>query len=74
MFGLGITEIIIIVIVLGIVFFGSKKITGLAKSAGRFTGEFKKGKMEMENEIKNVKEEFKNSEMQAEERVEEEKE
>ena len=65
MFGLGVTEIVIIVIVLGIVFFGGKKITGLAKSAGRFTGEFKKGKVEIENELKNVKEEFKNSEMQA---------
>ena len=74
MFGLGIPEIIIIAIVLGILFFGSKKITGLAKSVGRFSGEFKKGKMEMESELKNVKEEFRNSEIQAREEVESSKE
>jgi sec-independent protein translocase protein TatA len=62
MFGLGITEIIIIVIVLGIVFFGSQKITDLAKTAGRFSGEFKKSKFEIEDELKKVKETFKESE------------
>lgn len=62
MFGLGITEIIIIIIVLGILFFGSKKITDLAKTAGRFSGEFKKSKLEIEEELKKVKETFKESE------------
>ncbi len=55
MFGLGITEILIILVVFAIIFFGGKKITDLAKSAGRFTGEFKKGRMEAEDELKNIK-------------------
>jgi TatA/E family protein of Tat protein translocase len=62
MFGLGMPEIVIIVIVLGIIFFGSNKITELAKSAGRFSGEFKKGKAEMEGELNKIKEEFKGEE------------
>jgi sec-independent protein translocase protein TatA len=65
MFGLGLTEIIIIAIVLGVLFFGSNKVTELAKSAGRFSGEFKKSKTEIENELKNVKKEFKDSEEKA---------
>lgn len=62
MFGLGITEIIIIAVILGILFFGSEKITNLAKTAGRFSGEFKKSKFEIEDELKKVKETFKESE------------
>jgi sec-independent protein translocase protein TatA len=62
MFGLGITEIIIIAIVLGIIFFGNQKVTDLAKTAGRFSGEFKKNKIEIEEELKKVKETFKESE------------
>jgi sec-independent protein translocase protein TatA len=57
MFGLGATEIVIIVVVLVIVFFGGKKLAGLAKSAGRVGGEFKKGKMEVEQEIAEMKKE-----------------
>lgn len=57
MFGLGITEIIIIIVVLGVLFFGGKKMTEFAKSMGRFTGEFKKGKMEMDEELKKAKDE-----------------
>ncbi|MFC1734073.1 twin-arginine translocase TatA/TatE family subunit [candidate division KSB1 bacterium] len=56
MFGLGITEVIIIVLAIGILLFGSKKIIELARSMGRFTGEFKKGKREIEAEIKNAEE------------------
>ena len=56
MLGLGLPEIVIIVVVLGIIFFGGKKLSELARSAGRFTGEFKKGKMEMENELREAKE------------------
>lgn len=55
-------EIVIIVVVLGIIFFGSNKITDLAKSAGRFSGEYKKGKAEMEGELNKIKENFKNEE------------
>ena len=54
MFGLGIPEIIIILLAIGILLFGSKKIVELARSMGRFTGEFKKGKHDIESEIKNA--------------------
>ncbi len=52
MFGLGIPEIIIILLAIGILLFGSKKIIELARSMGRFTGEFKKGKSDIEAEMK----------------------
>ncbi len=54
MFGLGIPEIIIILLAIGILLFGSKKIIELARSMGRFTGEFKKGKRDIESEIKSA--------------------
>lgn len=63
MFGLGMPEIVIIVVVLGIIFFGSSKITDIAKSAGRFSGEYKKGKAEMEEELKKIKDDFKSEEV-----------
>lgn len=52
MFGLGLSEIVIILVVVIVLFFGGKKITELARGMGRFTGEFKKGKMEIEKELK----------------------
>lgn len=52
MFGLGIPEIGIIVVGIVIFFFGGEKISEMARGLGRFTGEFKKGKEEMEKEIK----------------------
>ena len=51
MFGLGITEIIIIAVAIGVFFFGGKKLAEWAKNLGRFTGEFKKGKKEVEKEL-----------------------
>ena len=48
MFGLGLPEIVLIVLVVGILFFGSKKITDFARSIGHASGEFKKGKKEIE--------------------------
>lgn len=52
MFGLGVPEIAVIVIVIIIFFTGGEKISEIARGLGRFTGEFKKGKEEMEKEIK----------------------
>ncbi len=54
---LGATEIIIIVILAGILLFGGKKISDVARSLGKFTTEFKKGKMEAEEELKELKKE-----------------
>ena len=51
MFGLGLPEIVIILLVFGLLFFGSGKISGWAKSLGRFSGEYKKGKKEIEKEL-----------------------
>ena len=57
MFGLGITEITIIVIALAVFFFGGKKVAEWARDLGRFTGEFKKGRREIEKELKEAKKE-----------------
>ncbi|OGG58199.1 hypothetical protein A2765_03165 [Candidatus Kaiserbacteria bacterium RIFCSPHIGHO2_01_FULL_56_24] len=60
MFGLGIPEIILIALGVGILFFGSKKIIEFARSFGRLSGEFKKGKADVERELKAGEEETKN--------------
>ena len=59
MFGLGINEIVIIGIVFLVLFYGAGKMTDIAKSVGRFTGEYKKGKMEVEKEIEKAKKDLK---------------
>lgn len=59
MFGIGIPELIIIALAFGILFFGSQKMTEFARSLGRFTGEFKKGKQAVERELKAGEEEDK---------------
>jgi len=43
---------LIIAVVAGILFYGSSKIPQLAHSLGRSVGEFKKGKLESERELK----------------------
>ncbi len=57
MFGIGIPELIIIALAFGILFYGSDKVTDFARSMGRFTGEFKKGKQAVEREIRAGEEE-----------------
>ena len=52
MFGLGLPEIVIILVAVVILFFGGKKMSELARGVGRFSGEFKKGKMDIERELK----------------------
>ncbi len=54
---LGIGEILIILIVVVVVLFGGKKIVELARGMGKFTGEFQKGKMEIEEELEKIKKE-----------------
>ncbi len=58
MFGLGFPEIVIILVVVVVFFFGGEKISELARGLGRFTGEFKKGKDEMEEEIKKAEKDW----------------
>ena len=59
MFGLGLPEIAIIALIVVVFFFGGEKLSELARGIGRFTGEFKKGKTEVESELKKAKDEFK---------------
>jgi len=62
MFGLGFPELAIILVVIVVFFFGGEKISDIARGLGRFTGEFQKGKAEMEQEIEKAKEELRKSE------------
>ncbi len=55
MFGLGLPEIIILLLVFVMLFFGNGKIIDLARSLGRFTGEFKKGRVEIEKELREAR-------------------
>jgi sec-independent protein translocase protein TatA len=52
---LGGPELLIIVFVVIILLFGAKKLPELAKSMGRAKGEFERGKMEIEREIREEK-------------------
>jgi sec-independent protein translocase protein TatA len=55
---LGSTEIIVLVVVIGVLIFGAKKIPELAKTFGKAKGEFEKGKIEADKDLKNFKEEI----------------
>jgi sec-independent protein translocase protein TatA len=61
MFDIGMPELVIIVIAFALLFFGSKKISDFARGLGRVSGEFKKGKKDIEREIKNSEDEVTNS-------------
>lgn len=43
---------LIIAVVAGVLLYGSTKIPQLARNLGRSTGEFKRGRLEVESEIK----------------------
>jgi sec-independent protein translocase protein TatA len=51
----GFQEILIILILAGIFIFGAKKIPELARTLGKAKGEFEKGKIEGEKELKDFK-------------------
>jgi len=48
-------NLIIAAIVIGVVIFGAKKIPELARTFGKARGEFEKGKIESEKELKEFK-------------------
>ena len=52
---LGSTEIIVLVVVIGVLIFGAKKIPELAKTVGKAKGEFEKGKIDESPKDKEVK-------------------
>jgi sec-independent protein translocase protein TatA len=55
------TEIIIVVVVIGVLIFGAKKIPELAKTFGKAKGEFEKGRIEGEKELDEFKGKIDNS-------------
>jgi len=50
--GLGIPEVVIIIVAVAVLLFGGKKVVELARGMGRASGEFKKAKMDVERELK----------------------
>ena len=52
----GTTEIIVIVVAAGLLLFGAKKIPELAKTFGKAKGEYKKGEIEADEELKKFNE------------------
>ncbi len=58
---LGTTEIIVLIVVIGVLIFGAKKIPELAKTFGKAKGEFEKGKIEADKDLKEFKEEINSS-------------
>ena len=54
MFGIELPELLIIALAAGLLF-GGEKIGTFAHSLGRFTGEFNKGKAEMEREMRELR-------------------
>ncbi|MDE1769554.1 Sec-independent protein translocase subunit TatA/TatB [Candidatus Nitrosotalea bavarica] len=48
-------NVIIAVVIIGVLIFGAKKIPELARTFGKAKGEFEKGKIESEKELKEFK-------------------
>jgi len=48
-------NVIIAVVIIGVLIFGAKKIPELARTFGKAKGEFEKGKIEAEKELKDFK-------------------
>ncbi|MGI0066426.1 MAG: Sec-independent protein translocase subunit TatA/TatB [Nitrosotalea sp.] len=48
-------NVIIAVVIVGVLIFGAKKIPELARTFGKAKGEFEKGKLESEKELKDFK-------------------
>ena len=48
-------NVIIAVVIIGVLIFGAKKIPELARTFGKAKGEFEKGKLESEKELKEFK-------------------
>ena len=49
-------EWVCIIVIVGVLLFGAKKIPELARTLGKSKGEFEKGKMEGDKELKDLKE------------------
>jgi sec-independent protein translocase protein TatA len=47
--------IIIVAVIIGLIVFGAKKIPELARTFGKAKGEFEKGKIEADKELKDFK-------------------
>ena len=54
-------NVIIAVVIIGVLIFGAKKLPELARTFGKAKGEFEKGKIESEKELKDYKD-FKDKE------------
>lgn len=50
-------ELIVLVVIVGVLIFGAAKIPKLAKTFGKAKGEFEKGKIEADKELKDFKDE-----------------
>ncbi|MDE1811373.1 MAG: twin-arginine translocase TatA/TatE family subunit [Thaumarchaeota archaeon] len=48
-------NVIIAVVIIGVLIFGAKKIPELAKTFGKAKGEYEKGRLESEKELKDFK-------------------
>ena len=48
-------EFIWIIVIVGVLLFGAKKIPQLAKTLGKAKGEYKKGEIESDKELKKIK-------------------